>query len=340
MQHPRYRKILGRSASNDLFESLLTPRTKVRRGIVKSILRSAAARKLSGKDRFYLNIGHTGLDDPGFATWVTNANIRPLYLVHDLIPITHPEYCRTGELARHTKRMRTVLQSASGIIGNSRATLDALADFGRMNDLHVPPAITAWLGINERSTSNKRDNVPKSPYFVMLGTIEARKNHLMLLQLWQRLVGRLGKEAPKLIIIGQRGWECEQVFDLLDRAPGLEDAVVELGDCGDDLAASLLANARALLFPSLIEGYGLPLVEALQAGTPVIASDLQVFREIGADIPEFLDPLDGPEWESAILSYASNGNRRREAQLKRLLSYRAPTWAAHFSSVEAWMGSL
>ena len=174
----------------------------------------------------------------------------------------------------------------------------------------------------------------------MVGTIEARKNHLMLLQVWQRLVQRFGTNAPRLLIIGQRGWECEQVFDLLDRGETLRDAVIELGDCTDEQLARHLASARALLFPSLIEGYGLPLVEALQTGTPVIVSDLPVFREIGGNIPEYLDPLDGPAWEQAILDYADGASGARADQLKRLAGYRAPTWEDHFSRVEAWMGAL
>ena len=95
-----------------------------------------------------------------------------------------------------------------------------------------------------------------------------------------------------------------------------------------------------MLFPSLIEGYGLPLVEALQTGTPVIASDLPVFREIGGNIPDYLDPLDGPAWEQAILDYADDASGARSDQLMRLAGYQAPTWKDHFSRVEAWMGAL
>lgn len=338
VQHPRYRRIFDRRASRDLFEILATSRTSVRRGLVKSILRSAASRKVAAKDRLYLNIGHTGLDDPGFASWVASAGVRPVYFVHDLIPITHPEYCRAGERERHVKRMRTILTTASGVIGNSQVTLDDLADFGRANGLASPPDVAAWLGKAEHPNPVKKP-APGRPTFVVLGTIEARKNHLMLLQVWQRLIRRLGDDAPKLLIIGQRGWECEQVFDLLDRGD-LKAAVTELGNCSDDELFGYLANARALLFPSLVEGYGLPLIEALDAGAPVIASNLPVFREIGDGVPEFLDPLDGPAWENAILSYSTDGNGPRENQLKRLRSYHAPTWETHFSKVEAWMGRL
>ncbi|HEU0284275.1 MAG TPA: glycosyltransferase family 1 protein [Sphingomicrobium sp.] len=286
-----------------------------------------------------MNVGHTGLNDPGFAAWVRETDVRPLYFVHDLIPITHPEYCRAGEQAKHVERMRTVLKTGTGVIGNSQATLDEMRDFGRSEGLPALPEVAAWLG-TETSATGGTAAPPVRPTFIILGTIEARKNHILLLQTWKRLVSRLGPQAPKLLIVGQRGWESEEVFALLDRGDNFGDAVVELGDCTDADLARHLASARALLFPSLAEGYGLPLVEALRAGTPVIASDLPVFREIGGDVPDYLDPLDTEAWERAILGYAEADSPARAAQLKRLSGFQAPTWDEHFSRVEAWMGQF
>jgi glycosyltransferase involved in cell wall biosynthesis len=286
-----------------------------------------------------LNIGHTGLNDPGFATWVRDTDVRPLYFVHDLIPITHPEYCRSGEQAKHVERMRTVLKTGVGVIGNSQATLDELCDFGSSEGLASLPEIAAWLG-TDPWTATGTVAPPVRPTFVVLGTIEARKNHILLLQIWKRVVSRLGSEAPRLLIIGQRGWESDEVFALLDRGDNFGGAVTEMSDCTDAELARNLARARALLFPSLVEGYGLPLVEALRAGTPVIASDLPVFREIGGDVPDYLDPVDAHAWEQAILSYAEPDSPERTAQLKRMTGYQAPTWDEHFSRVEAWMAQF
>jgi glycosyltransferase involved in cell wall biosynthesis len=162
----------------------------------------------------------------------------------------------------------------------------------------------------------------------------------MLLHVWTRLVQRLGPNAPLLLIVGQRGWECEQALDLLDRSELLKGAVSEISDCDDATLANHLANARALLFPSHVEGYGLPIVEALRAGTPVIASDLPVFREIAGDVPEYLDPLDGPAWEAAILDYADEFSVKRADQLERLAAYRPPSWKDHLTKVESWFAIL
>jgi glycosyltransferase involved in cell wall biosynthesis len=233
-----------------------------------------------------------------------------------------------------------VLASAVGIIGNSQATLDILGEFAASQSLTMPAEIAAPLGTDMRRCTTSASERPDRPTFVMLGTIEGRKNHLMLLQVWARLVRTYGVNAPRLLVIGQRGWECEQVFDLLDRSEVLRGAVVEVSRCTDAELNGHLATAKALLLPSLAEGYGLPLVEALGAGTPVIASDLPVFREIGQGVPDFLDPLDGPAWERAILAYAAEDSAARKAQIGRHSSYRAPTWSDHFDRVDSWLAKL
>jgi len=181
---------------------------------------------------------------------------------------------------------------------------------------------------------------PARPTFVVLGTIEARKNHRLLLDVWARLIERLGDRAPRLLIIGQRGWEADDIFDRLDHDPQLRGHVVELNLCSDLQAAQHLASARALLFPSRVEGFGLPLIEALAAGVPAIAGDLPVFREVCGDFPDYLDPSDIAAWENAVLDYAASDSRARARQLARMTKFVPPTWDKHFERVEAWLARL
>ncbi len=171
----------------------------------------------------------------------------------------------------------------------------------------MPPALVAPLGVSNpapRSAETKRVQLPGRPYFVMLGTIEGRKNHLLMLNIWSEMARRLGTDCPRLVVIGQRGWESEQAVDMLDRSDEIRGHVIELSRCDDAQLNAYMANARALLFPSFVEGYGLPLVEALGAGTPVIASNLNVFLELAGDIPEYLSPIDGLGWSQMIEAYA------------------------------------
>jgi glycosyltransferase involved in cell wall biosynthesis len=180
----------------------------------------------------------------------------------------------------------------------------------------------------------------EEPYFVMLGTIEPRKNHWLLLNVWRRVVERLGSSAPRLLIIGQRGWECENVVDMLERCDQLRGIVLEQAACADAELVTALHHARALLLPSFAEGFGIPAVEALSLGVPVIASDLAVFREFAGAVPDYLDPLDARGWMKAIVDYAAEPSARRAAQMERLRGFRAPTWGEHLRAVEAFLEQL
>ena len=333
--------VLSAQDSNDLFVHLLVGRPGLRglvwRLVGKELVSWRSHADIAGQILF--NTGHTGLDNPRYPVQLRRMGVRPVFFIHDLIPNTHPEYCRAGERDRHAQRMATALRCAKGLITNSRATLDDLRYFGTARGYAIPPAAVALLAA-ATMPAPEPDRPLASPYFVMLGTIEARKNHLMILQIWRRLSERMGDAAPRLVIIGQRGWECENVIDLLERCEALQGLVTELNGASDATVSTYLKHAQALLFPSFAEGYGMPLVEALQAGTPVIASDLIAFREISADIPDYLDSLDALAWMSRICAYASPASKPRAAQQARSRGFVAPTWAGHFAVVDALLERL
>jgi glycosyltransferase involved in cell wall biosynthesis len=179
----------------------------------------------------------------------------------------------------------------------------------------------------------------ETSYFVMLGTIEGRKNHQLILDVWSRLVAERGSDAPTLVIIGQRGWQAEDALARLDRPAEFAEKLLQFDRCGDEELAAWLGGARALLMPSFAEGFGLPVVEALQSGTPVICSNLPVFSEIAGGIPTFLDPLDVAAWKMAVMSFLDDGPERKR-QIAAMQSYAAPTWPEHFSIVDAWLRTL
>jgi glycosyltransferase involved in cell wall biosynthesis len=336
LQHRWFRGILDRQSSQSLFGLLADPRSDFRKAFALLLLRNLGRSRLAGSKRLYLNLGHTGLDSDDFVEWVRRADVRPVYFVHDLIPLTHPQFCRTGEDQRHERRMRAVLETASGIIANSQATLDDLGRFASERKLAVPPTLAAWLGGTRFSELPKPEKAEPAT-FLVLGTIEGRKNHGLLLDVWRRLAQRIGEKAPRLVVVGQRGWQAEEVFAAFDGDPLLRAHLSEVNLCSDDQLAALFASARALLFPSKAEGFGLPLVEALSAGLPVIASDLRVFREIGCGIPLLLDPDDAAAWEAAILDFARPVSAARAAQVEKIASYSPPGWDSHFAAVEDWL---
>lgn len=343
LQRGGFTRVLGRGPSRRLFDLLLKRpadfRSELLRLLGPQFVPGRAVSERALKDMLYLNIGHTGLDRPGHGLWVKRTGVRAVYYIHDLIPITHPQFARSQEPQRHAARMESALVHGHAILANSQDSLDTLATFAATRNLPMPQSMRAPLGIEEAIYSLSPRRLSE-PYFVVLGTIEARKNHALLLDVWRTLADRLGDDTPRLIIIGQRGWSVDDVVRVLDEDDRLRPHVLELGRCSDAELHQWLEHAQALLFPSFVEGQGLPLIEALAAGTPVIASNLAVFRETASDIPEYLDPNDVDGWVRVVLSYTDKDSEQRNAQLARMAGYRAPTWEEHFAQVDEWLSGL
>lgn len=285
----------------------------------------------------FLLVSHRALERPARIAGIRRQGCYFIPLIHDLIPLRHPEFARPGQAEKHRRRMVTTAALADAIIVNSAATGAELAPWlqGRLNP---PPVAVAPLGVCPPEVD--APPVALRPYFVALGTIEPRKNHLLLLNLWRSFAASLGAAAPRLVVVGRRGWENENVLDMLERCAALDGLVREAGALPDREVASLLRGARALLFPSFAEGFGLPLAEALALGVPVIASDLPALREVGCAVPDYIDPLDGAAWRSMVLDYARPDSLARRAQLGRLGGWQAPSWPEHFAEVEKLLAGL
>ncbi|VWB16385.1 glycosyltransferase family 4 protein [Burkholderia latens] len=328
---------LSRHASAALFETIRHYHAHGRGPAPQRMMRIAAgAMQKIPSGATLLHTSHSGAEYARYFRSVSQCGARVVCMVHDLIPLTHTEYCRAGTARLHEARVRSALSTSAGLITNSRATLDAVIHYASNNGLQVPPAIVAKLG-----PGMNVDDVVSAPldrpYFVMVGTIEPRKNHWFILHVWRRLVERLGSNAPTLVMIGSRGWKYGNVTDMLAECERIRPSIIHEPNCDDTRLHAWLKHARALLFPSFAEGYGMPVVEALACGVPVLASNLPVFREYAADVPDYLDPLDGPAWEERIISYADRESDDRSRQMKRIETYRAPTWNAHFAEVDRFL---
>ncbi len=259
---------------------------------------------------------------------------RMIGLVHDLIPIEYPEYARPNGAALHIARMATLEALAAGLITNSEATRLSLRRHLERSG-HDPLIHVAHLGTHPAPSAAlpiAGEEAGRTPYFICIATIEPRKNHLLLLNIWRRMVEEAnGATVPRLVIVGRRGWENEQIIDMLERCPALRGHVDEHAGLPDKAMATLLAGARALLLPSFAEGFGMPVTEALGAGVPVICSDLPALREAGGDVPDYLDPLDGRAWIRMVGDYAKADSAQRSQQLERLLSWKPPGWSDHIA---------
>ncbi len=340
VQHRGVFRILSVRHSDELFAMLTDAEGATRRKIAAFALRAwfEGRARADGGGATYLNVSHTDFDLPSHGRWVRECRLRPVYFLHDLIPITHARYCRPHAVTRHRGRVVNALQTAGGIVVNSHSTAHELRAFAREHALPLPPLAVAPLAVQNFGQAAKPVSGSR-PYFLCLGTIEERKNHRLLFDIWLRLIAELGVDAPRLVIVGQWGARSSAVRAMWKRHPELRRYVTLITRCNDKDVRDWIAGAQALLMPTLAEGFGLPMVEGLASGTPVIASDLSCFHEIGQGIPCLLDPADPAAWVRAILGFSAPGGERQR-QLRLLDSYRPPVWGDHFASLEAWLAKL
>lgn len=284
----------------------------------------------------YLNVSGQALHRaPALGRMLAATGAAFVPLVHDLIPLAHPEYVRPVAIDMHRRRIAAISELASGVIANSRTTAATLEP----HLVRGTPLLAAPLGVRHIPAAPPAAPGDR-PYFVCLGTIEPRKNHITLLHVWRRLAAEAVDTAPRLLVVGRRGWENENVLNFLERCAAIRPLVSETGALPDAEVARLLDGARALLMPSFAEGYGLPVAEAIARGTPVICSDIAAHREVGGDVPDFLDPLDALAWCRAAVDYASPASPRRAAQLGRLRGWRATSWEDHVRGALAFVDGV
>lgn len=275
------------------------------------------------------NTGHTGLENMHYAALLRATGARLVVMIHDLIPITHPAHVRRSDSARHRTRMRCAALRATAVIANSRHTLGDFERFAASQGVHAPESVVALLGAGlAAEPAGLRPMEP--PYFLMLATLERRKNHDLLLDIWSHAEPGF----PHLVLIGQPGSVPEFSARLIERCRSLRDRVAYIPRCRDNELAAWMDHALAVLLPSLTEGFGLPILEALSRGVPVIASDVPALREVGGGIPEYADPRDAPRWEALLRGYGSEGSAARAAQRARMRGFRAPDWDTHFAAID------
>lgn len=258
----------------------------------------------------YLNVSQFPFWRPGYLSVLdTRPDIRCYFLLHDVLPIQYPEFFRPFEVERHIGRLQTIAKRANGIIVSSAANRRDLLVYLRDCNLRQPDVIVASLPIDATFRGDRRalnsgiEGASSVPYFVSVGTIEPRKNHLLLLHVWRELVARLGERTPDLVLVGGRGWLYQNVLDMLERCPSIQGRVRLYSGLSTPELVALLHGAKSLLMPTFAEGYGLPVAEALQAGVPVIASDIEAFCGVEVAGLTRIDPTDGLGWMRAITEH-------------------------------------
>lgn len=289
----------------------------------------------------YLNVSQFPLWVPIYFKWLEKRpDVKAVFMIHDLLPLTYPEFFPKAEFARHRARLSVLARIAAAAIVTSEASKAALEEhLGSLGRGDLPIlALPLPVGHAFEAPRAHDAGLAAHPYFVSCGTIEPRKNHLLLLQIWRELAAALGPATPKLVIVGARGWDNENVLDLIERSGVLAQHVIEVSSLSTPSLRRLLDNARGVLMPSFAEGFGLPVAEAVAVGVPVIASDIPAFRTFGGDLVTRLDTLDGIGWMAAI---------RRLAALMPIIQApvinavaNSPDWSWYFGHVQCFLSDL
>lgn len=319
-------------------------RTSKKRGAAESDLRRLAI-AISGKDVLpeipapngvYFNTGHSNLSETTLSGMVS-AGFKVATLIHDMIPLDWPDFQRAGSVPKFEKKMRAVASYSDLIIANSKDTKDRVQHYFS-SWAHSPSYVSAHLGAPQPCT-DFQDLGHVRPYFVVLGTIEPRKNHALLLDVWEDMQQVMTRDdIPDLYVIGRRGWNNDAVFSRLDKHRN-STWLHERNDMTDTEMTGLLAGAHGLLFPTFAEGFGLPLIEAAQLGVPVICGDLAIHHEVLGDYPVYADLQDRYLWKKIILEQAEQRQKDLVDAHKKKKPI-LPTWPEHFEIVNAAVTKL
>jgi glycosyltransferase involved in cell wall biosynthesis len=258
-------------------------------------------------------------------------------MLHDLIPLEFTDFVPASSSYFHGQMVGSVASYAAGLITTTKSASKAICRELQKRGRSDIPVVVEPLPVSPAfvAGSDADTDLTEVPYFVIVSSIEPRKNHLLLLNVWRDLVRSEGPRAPKLVIAGTRWRGHEPVTDMLKRSQTLRNHVVEIGGLTTPSLHRLISNARGLLMPSFAEGFGLPIVEAQALGVPVIASNIPAHREAGGDTVTYLNPTDGPGWFEAIRSLA-----RQEKGAMSALVKKSHTWPEYMRRIEPFVQTI
>src|SRR5450631_4599920 len=307
-------------------------------GLPRGLRRLSAAPQNS----IYVNIGHVGLAFPWFLAWLQRRpDVKPVFMLHDMIPLENPEWVSDAGVRHHRHMTDNAARYAAALIATSPTARDSVTRELRLRGRGDIPVATVPLPVAPifLEPGQPDPELASQNYFVVCGALEPRKNHALLVNVWRELVRRRGPQAPKLVVVGSPAWGGDAILHLLTRGRDIESHVVLARGLSSPALRRLMGHAKGLLMPSHAEGYGLPLIEALCVGTPVVASDLPAHRDVAEDYAIYRHPMDGLGWLAAVETLA-DGTDESQAIRRRILNYKPPTWLDYFSKIEHFLRTL
>jgi glycosyltransferase involved in cell wall biosynthesis len=225
--------------------------------------------------------------------------VRFAILVHDLVAIRHPEWTSRPMLEVFEAWMQRVLPLCDIILALSHATATDVERYAREHALvltapvcRIPPGQGRIGPLAAAPRRTARLPEPGS-YGLFVSTIEPRKNHMLLFNVWRRLLQDLPAErVPRLVFAGSVGWLVGDLMQQFENANWLDGHIIFIREPDDAELAALYQGCLFTVYPSLFEGWGLPVAESLAFGKPCMASSATSLPEAGGALARYFDPED------------------------------------------------
>lgn len=270
--------------------------------------------------------------------------VRYFQISYDLIPVVQPETAALGIIGGFTSSIAGMLECADHILAISRHTQRDLLQTCLALGRSCPPVTVIPMGATltylddampepEPATATATDEEPSprelfDDYVLCVGTIEPRKNHAYLHAIWKRMLEKRTQPGavPKLVCVGRMGWHMESFERLLKASNHLDGHFVHLTEIGDAMLARLYRDCLFTVFPSLYEGWGLPVAESLLFGKLCVCSNTSSMPEVGGEWAVYLDPHNVNDGESVIAGLLDDPDRIALLERKLHKGYRPITW--------------
>ena len=222
--------------------------------------------------------------------WVPRCSV-----VHDLFTKSHPEFYTDTDIKFHNGMYDDVVRYSDVAFCNSKHTAESVTQFyGRTEGLVVLPFGVPNVGnapaSDEDGAAWIKSEIPFDKYFLTLSTLEPRKNLVTLLDAWEIFCEENPGSDVGLVVVGGKGWLFDKIFEKIESMKS-KDRVKLLGYVDDAMIPHLYRNASVFVLPSLVEGFGLPVLEAMHHGTLIACSNTGSLPEVGGDVPVYFDPL-------------------------------------------------
>ncbi|MCG7394454.1 glycosyltransferase [Microvirga sp. ACRRW] len=256
---------------------------------------------------------------------IRRSGATAILLIHDILPISHPQYFSEETTERFEDNLSKMLANVRKVGTVSQASKNELLKYFSSKRIQMPQisVIREGDGIPldfetplERNSAEVPEKVravlDEGDFVLTVGSLSPHKNRHLLYQVWTRLVADLGSRAPQLVIVG--GATPGPLKDMLERDPVARDKIKILSGIDDNALDLLYRESIFTVFPSLCEGWGLPVGESLAHGKICIASATSSMVEIAPHITDLIDPLDIKAWYQRIRMYAVSSAKRAERE--------------------------